>query len=225
MNSREEKIAPVFAIESQLGVSSSSKKQQYLQQLGSSLAETMELPEDVVLRIHHSDSEEVNAFASLNGLIVINQGLIDFVESENELAFILAHEIAHIKERHPIKSLSSGVIVGLLVAMMTGGSDNGGAASTLSTGVTLTSLGFSRANESDADTLALQAIQHYYGHTAGSTAFFTRLHAKQHLPEILTFISTHPGHEERIASLNTQAEKMAVRSQGQYVSLPDFMQN
>jgi beta-barrel assembly-enhancing protease len=220
----ESNIAPAFSYDEIFIDVASSEKQEYVYSLGQALAKKMDLPEDIVLRIYYSDSEVINAFASLNGLIVINQGLLDFVASENELAFILAHEIAHIKERHPIKSLSSGLIVNVVMSIIMGG-DNSGAAAMLTSGALLTSLRFSRAHESAADALALQAVYQYYGHVTGGVDFFARLKEKQHLPDMLTFISTHPGHNERIDDIQTLANQLGFSlSQQQAITpLPNFI--
>src|SRR5690606_7580214 len=51
-------------------------------------------------RINILDSEEINAFATLGGYIYLTTGIIDFVESEDELAFIIGHEISHIDKYH-----------------------------------------------------------------------------------------------------------------------------
>jgi Zn-dependent protease with chaperone function len=222
----EGNIAPAFSYDEYFIDESSTEQQTYINDLGQSLAKKMGLPKEMVLRIYYSDSDVVNAFASLNGLIVINQGLLDFVESENELAFILAHEIAHVKERHPIKSLGSGLIVSLAMSIIMGG-DNSGAASTLTSGAWLTSLSFSRAHESESDVLALKAVQQYYGHATGSVGFFSRLKEEQYLPDMLTFISTHPGHNERIADIKILASELGfpLSMEENITPLPDFIQS
>ncbi len=181
--------------------------QQYLQKLALQLASNMDLPDEMQLHIQYSESEEINAAATLNGLIIINQGLIDFVKSENELAFVLAHEIAHIKARHPIKSLSSGIIVGIAISVISGSIDNEGAATALLAGTTLTSLSFSRTQEEEADALALEGLHAHYGHTKGSYDFFARMDKAKHLPGFLQFVSTHPGMQDRILDIQSLAKK------------------
>ncbi|MCB1640576.1 MAG: M48 family metalloprotease, partial [Xanthomonadales bacterium] len=65
-----------------------------LQTLADSLIKQMGLPPDMAITVHYSDSEVANAFATLGGHVVITQGLLDSVKSENGLAMVLAHEIA-----------------------------------------------------------------------------------------------------------------------------------
>ena len=209
--SYEEKLMPIaFGGEKNEDPSGSNphqQKQSYLQQLAGKLVVHMRLPEDMHIHANYIDSEIINATATLNGQILINQGLLDYAKSENELAFIMAHEIAHIRERHPIKSLSSGIILGVTVAIISGSINNDGAATALITGTTLTSLSFSRSQEKQADTLALQAIYQHYGHTNGSHNFFTRMQETEKFPDILQFASTHPGMENRIEHLQLLAKK------------------
>ena len=201
-----------------------NEKQQYIADLGHAIAEKMALPDDMRVHIYYADDELVNAFASLNGLIVINQGLIDFVESENELAFIIAHEIAHVKERHPIKSLSSGLIVSLALSAIIG-SDMSGAAATIGNTAMLGALSFSRKNELSADAVALEAMQQYYGHISGSMDFFSRLNEEGNSPELLDFLSTHPGHEKRMSEIQRISTQLGLNSDAHspLVAVPEFM--
>jgi len=200
------------------------KKQTYIANLAQSLGQKMALPEDIKLNVYYSESSTVNAFASLNGMIVINQGLIDFVESENELAFIIAHEIAHIKERHPIKSLSSGLIVQIALSAILG-SDLGPTATGLSNAAMLGALNFSRKNELSADALALGAVQGHYGHLGASVDFFSRLQEQQESPELLSFISTHPGNQHRIKQIFqlSEQDEFLLSEDFALTPLPEFM--
>lgn len=201
-----------------------SKKQQYVSDLGHALAKNMALPEDVILHIYYAQDEQVNAFASLNGLIIINQGLIDFVGSENELAFVIAHEIAHIGQRHPIKSLSSGIIVSVALSALVG-SDMSGAAATIGNTAMLGALSYSRKNELIADAIALEALERYYGHIGASMDFFTRLNSAQKTPELLDFLSTHPGHEKRMGQIQRLSTELGFDSpvEASLTPIPAFM--
>lgn len=70
------------------------------------IADTL-LKDDLVLRskihIYIAKSPVVNAYATLNGIIIVNLGMIAQVSNESELAFILAHEIAHVAEKHALQ--------------------------------------------------------------------------------------------------------------------------
>ncbi|MDX1514311.1 MAG: M48 family metallopeptidase, partial [Gammaproteobacteria bacterium] len=81
-----------------------------LKPLGTRLAEAMALPPDIEVTVHYVDEDAVNAFATFGGHVVIYRGLVDRLESENALAMVLAHEIAHVKHRHPIRTLGRGAV-------------------------------------------------------------------------------------------------------------------
>ena len=71
-----------------------SCRQQWLQALAQDLRAPMGVPADMPITVHWSSSSVPNAFATLGGHVVIHQGLIDAVKSENALAMVLAHEMA-----------------------------------------------------------------------------------------------------------------------------------
>lgn len=170
-----------------------------LQTLADALAKHMDLPPEMRVRVRFSDSGANNAYASLGGRIVILRGLLNHVESENALAMVLAHEIAHIKARDPLVSMSGGVAVALLFSSLIGGSDGG---VVLGAAMGMTQMRFSRAQESLADREALAAVQRYYGHTRGADEFFNAIvkETSQDM-EPPAFLSTHPASPDRIAAI------------------------
>ncbi len=222
----EQTIAPLSNIVlTQNNSEEHNNKTTYLKELGEKLTQHIEMPEDMQINIVHSNSEEINAFASLNGLIVINQGLLDYIESENELAFIIAHEIAHITERHPIKALSSGVIISLGLSIVTGNLENSSVAQTFSSGITTTALHFSRQQESEADKQALNTLYKTYHHTKGSQDFFIRIKKDDFYSKLLYFGSTHPSPQDRINALGQLIKKIDTSStkDNECLPLPDFL--
>ncbi len=173
----------------------------YLQDLANKLALAQELPEPITITVHYIDQPLVNAFATLGGHVFIYQGLIDAVESENGLAMVIAHEIAHVKNRHPIVALSRGLGLGVILSLVTGvGGDS------LSTSLAghvnlLTSLAFSRGQETESDIEAYNTLLKYYGHGLGATELFSQLvkaGQETSLPEIL---NSHPLSQKRIERL------------------------
>jgi Zn-dependent protease with chaperone function len=165
-----------------------------LRELAERLRAVMDLPDDMPISVHYSDSEVPNAFATLGGHIVITQGLLELVDSENALAMVLAHEIAHVAHRDPIGSLGGGLALGLMIAGVTGGGTD-----VTAIGASLTQLSFSRAQETAADGAALDALDALYGHTAGAEQFFARVQALDPVSgAIPSFLSTHPHAADRL---------------------------
>ena len=148
-------------------------------------------------RVEIDESEQLNALAYPGGLIVVTSGLLDRVETENELAFVLGHELAHFRNRDHMRGLGRGVLLSVLFVVVSGsdgGSDLG------ATVADLTLRGFSRGQESDADEFGLSLVQQEYGHVADAWRFF------EHIDEdetslLLAYLSTHPSPDDRVEAL------------------------
>lgn len=150
-------------------------------------------------RIEIDDSEAMNAMALPGGLIVVTAGLLDKVESENELAFILGHEIGHFKNRDHLRALGRGVVIGLLFATIS----NSGAAGLGASITDLALRGFSREQESSADDFGLRLVAQEYGHVADSWRFFERIDEDDDAQslELLSYLSTHPSPDDRVEAV------------------------
>ena len=72
-------------------------------------------------RVEVATSDDANAMALPGGLIIVTQGLLDAVSSENELAFVLGHELGHFKNRDHLRALGRGAVLTVFFAAITGG--------------------------------------------------------------------------------------------------------
>ena len=108
-------------------------------------------------------SSGINAFATPGGYVYVFQGLINLVETESELAGVLAHEIAHVNARHIASitekqgKISIATLAALLAGALLGGGGQGTAAITAMTMATAAhmSLKYSREHEEEADRLGM----------------------------------------------------------------------
>ena len=150
----------------------SSQEQQYLQSLADRLVLEMELPEGMTITVHYSDSDMVNAFATLGGNLFFFKGLLDTIESEDELAAVMGHEIAHVKYRHPIVALGKGVTLAAFAASISGFSGSGAGEWLIGNTANLSLLKFSRDQELDADAAAAEGLQRLFGHIGGARQLF-----------------------------------------------------
>ena len=82
-----------------------------LQALADRLSAHMSLPRDLRLTVHYQDDEAVNAFATLGGHIFVNRGLLQHLPSENALAMVMAHEIAHAANRDPAAAMGGALLL------------------------------------------------------------------------------------------------------------------
>ena len=164
------------------------------------------------------DDLHINAFAAPGGVIGINSGTILNSRNESELAGVLAHEIAHVTQRHMARQferagqLSLPGIAGLLGAILIGiaNPEAGAAALTIVTGASAqASINFTRANEEEADSVGIQLLARSGYDPQGMSDFFERLQQKSeyyssNAPE---FLRTHPLTTSRIAESKARASR------------------
>lgn len=196
------------------------RKQRWLQALADRLSPAMALGPDISIHVHYVENDQViNAFATLGGNVVIYSGLINALDSENALAMLMAHEIAHIKHRDPITALGRGAAIALGLSAIGGASDSAMAQQIIGNVGLLTALSFSRDQENVADQEAIDVLLAHYGHLNGAATLFEQLQKMDPglTPEIL---ATHPLTEKRIERL---ARASGAKRQGETTPLPDWL--
>ena len=153
-------------------------------------------------RVEIDDSGDANAMALPGGLIVVTTGLLDQVESENELAFVLGHELGHYRNRDHLRALGRGVIFALLFAVTTGGDLS-------SVGINVADLtlrSFNRKQETSADEFGLELVYTQYGHVDEAWRLFERWDdGEDALFDVVGYMSTHPQPDDRIQVLDEYA--------------------
>jgi len=187
----------------------------WLQGIADRVVESQGLPDDAVITIHYLPDDSVNAFATLGGHVFVFRGLIESLPDENSLAMVLAHEIAHVKNRDPIVSVGRAVAIQIFLS---------GVADVHNSPETVTDFGgdvvmgaYSRDQELAADDLALLSLYDVYGHAAGALAFFEwsaveEAAVRDALDEaglddvdtLLGWLSTHPDSQDRLQRLSDQ---------------------
>lgn len=177
----------------------------WLRNLTARLAAASDLPPGMAIRVHYTREGAVNAFATLGGNVVMHAGLLERLDSENAVAMVLAHEVAHVKLRHPAASLGRGVVVGLALSLVSAASGSDMVGPALGSAGLLTVLRFSRAQERDADEAALGALVKLYGHTGGASDLFRAIAEERAGAEPPAFLSSHPLDGERIAAVQAMA--------------------
>jgi len=148
----------------------------------------------------------VNAAAFPGGVVLVFTGLLDKMRSENELAFVLGHELGHFKNRDHLKGMGR-LLVLLVGSVFVLGPDNALGNLALSS-LNLAETGFSRRQESDADEFALKTLQCRYGHVGGATDFFaTMMKEESGLKLFNHFFASHPDSQKRIDAMDQQADQ------------------
>ncbi|MEJ2039740.1 MAG: M48 family metalloprotease [Desulfosarcinaceae bacterium] len=158
--------------------------------------------------------EVYNAFALPAGHIFVNTGLLEIMTSEDELAGILSHEIAHVVCRHisqrieRSKTISAATLAGVLAGVLLGaGTGNPEAMQALTIGSAAAgqtaSLAYSREDESQADELGLSYLYKTGYSGEGMLSILKKIRSKRWF-EAPDYMMTHPAVEERIAKLDTE---------------------
>lgn len=146
-------------------------------------------------QLHVIRESQINAFTSLNGNIYIFSGLLEDLESAEELSLVLAHEIGHAEEKHVIEKIAKTLGMEALFSIATGGD-----AVLISEVAKLSmSTAFDRRNEEEADDFALRLAEKCEINPRRLGQFFIRMKGKT--PSILddfNFLSTHPLDSDRI---------------------------
>lgn len=135
--------------------------------------------------------EHVNAFALPGGHIVVHSGLIEFSENPEEVAAVLAHEMAYVEKRHVIDRLAKELGITVLFGALTGGD----AVLLSEISRTVTSSYFSRRQEKEADDFALNLL-HRCGISPRSLGTLFRRMNRSH--EELELLMSHPATNSRI---------------------------
>lgn len=167
------------------------------------------------------DEKDVNAFSVPGGFIFVNKGLLDFVSSDDELAGVLAHEIAHASHRHVMKLIRDDAKVQqsvLLPALLVGvfgrlpSQDFAG----LMTGAQLYRIArvssFSQEAEVDSDLTALEYLRRSPYNPVGLLVFMERLAAEERKrPQIdWGIFRTHPITRARVETITRALQEYGI---------------
>jgi predicted Zn-dependent protease len=166
------------------------------------------------------DSPEINAFAVPGGVIGVNNGLLLYAQTEDELVTVLSHEIAHLSQRHFSRGvefqqknqpLTLAAMLASFVLLATVGGDAGMAAMSATQAAAQSSaLRYSRTNEQEADRVGMQTLVDAGFDPHAAPAMFERMMQAsrysntERIPE---FLRTHPLSENRIADTRNRARQ------------------
>jgi Zn-dependent protease with chaperone function len=174
------------------------------------------------LHVGTTDAPEPNAFALPGGNVLVTSGLLAQAGSENELAFVLGHELGHVEGRDPLRALGRGLLVALALAAL-GGSDGSVIAGSAAA---LGERAFSRAQERAADRFALALVAAEYGHVAGASDFLRRLPdagPAGAAERAAGWLSTHPRSDDRVAELEALARTEGFAATGALTPLSEAL--
>ncbi len=151
---------------------------------------------DFAWRIRIIDDSTLNAFCTPGGYIYFYTGILRFLESEDELAGVMGHEMAHAELRHSTDALTRQYGIQILTAIMVDSQYNDLA--NIASG--LTQLKYGRNDESESDEFSVRWLYNTSYNAIGAAGFFKKINALggSGTPE---FLSTHPDPGKRIENM------------------------
>lgn len=203
-------------LHSQADINQDVEIQQYIQSIGRQLAAHSDTPSNPFYFFVVMDPN-INAFAGPGGYIGVNSGLILLTEAESELASVMAHEIAHITQRHLYRSIEKAskmsipTVAATLAAILIGTqSPNMGQAALMAVqaGNIQFQIDFTRDHEKEADRVGMQTLSESNFDPRSMPTFFERLQqsTRYYGKGVPEFLRTHPMSENRVADTRGRAE-------------------
>ena len=204
--------------------------QSYLEQLSYNLVAHSDL-EDTRLTVVVVNNPTINAFAVPGGVIGIHTGIFTYANNEDQLSSIIAHEIAHLSQRHFARSMEAqrsasaislaGLLATIIVSSQT---DTDAAIATLTTAQAISAnqqLRYSRNNEQEADRLGVKIMTRAGKDPGASADMLNNMLALSRYkgnrpPE---FLLTHPVTERRVADTRARTHSETKRH---YPENPDY---
>jgi predicted Zn-dependent protease len=156
-------------------------------------------------------NKEFNAFAAPSGLIFFHSGLIEVMNSEDELVSVLAHEVGHIVKRHLASRMEKGkyTTIGSLGLALAALAFGGAATPVLLTGALATgqsfALHFSRQDEEEADLMAYDWLKKLHRNPEGQVKMLESMRriARYRSEQPPQYLLTHPNPEERLSYIES----------------------
>ena len=169
------------------------------------------------------DDPQVNAFAIPGGYVGVYAGLIEAMTREEQLAGVVAHEVAHVTQRHHARAFatgqraSMGTAAAILAAILIGAASPEAGQAALAAGIAATqqrAINFTRANEVEADRIGIEILANAAYDADAMAESFSILRRKNRLNTAglqLEYLRTHPLDENRIAEAADRAAGMPER--------------
>ena len=218
------------SLHSRIKINHDPEIQHYIQSIGKRLVANSDLPSNPFYFFVVLD-KQINAFAGPGGYIGVNAGLFLLTEAESELASVMAHEVAHVTQRHLYRAfeaaskLSIPTAAATLAAILLGTQSPAlgqAALIAIQAGSVQFQIDFTRDNEQEADRVGMKTLSKSNFNPRSMPVFFERLQQStryygQNIPE---FLRTHPVSSSRIADTRGRANKYPYK---QYPDSQDYL--
>lgn len=201
----------------------------WLQSLGNRLGANSDRPEQAYTLFMLRD-RQINAFATLGGYVGMNAGLVLTAQREDEVAAVLAHEIAHVTQQHVLRSVERAqrdqvpILLGMLAAVVAAQAAGGSSSGEASQAAIVSAIGlmqqnqinYTRSNEHEADRIGIRTLSRTGYDVDAMADFFARMSFATRgnsggyaVPE---YLRTHPVNTTRISEAKQRADQIRGRA-------------
>ncbi len=163
------------------------------------------------------ENKDINAFAFFGGYIGLHTGLFYHAQNESELASVVAHEIAHLTQRHLARAMEDqakktpftvAALVGSLMLAIASPQAGIAAAQATTAASIQGQINYTRQNEKEADRIGIETLNRAGFDVHAMPAFFTRLSDQyRYVSKPPAFLLTHPLPDERITDTRQRAQQ------------------
>lgn len=175
------------------------------------------------LKVYILDTPVENAMVTAGSYVFVTEGLLAAAKSENELAFVLAHELGHLQNRDPLRALGRSLVWISLNSLL--GIGQVQLPGVVNNAANLSELSYSRNQETIADDYAVNVIMERYEHGNHSLDFFKRAKDSEINLGAFTTVAewqqTHPMSGDRITRIENTFSQKNWPLTGKPTALPD----
>ena len=166
----------------------------------------LDLDDTYKIQVRVIESEEINAFALPGGKIFIYSGIIEKMDSYEELVALLGHEVTHVVNRHSLKSICRSAATSIVIASLFG-DVTGISSGILSQADQFKQLNYSRELETEADDNGLDVMVQNKVSPKGMIDLLKLLKAEgAEMPQYMKYLSTHPDTDSRISNISANPQ-------------------
>jgi len=208
----------------QLNLISDPQINEYLQTIGHRVSRDAVPPPGIQFFVVNNPT--INAFAIPGGFIGVHTGLLLATRNDAELAAVLAHETAHLSQRHIPRMIAdsqraslptmAAILAGILLAASTKGAGGEATVAMATAGMAQHQINFTRGFEEEADRIGMKFLNAAGYDARAMPAFFERMDSLNRVSEadVPEFLRDHPVTTRRIAESRNHAEQFPRRAEG-----------
>lgn len=189
--------------------------QNYLAEVGRKIVAVSDR-KDIEYHFTVIESDQINAFAAPGGYVYFYTGLLKNMNSEAEMAAVLAHEISHVVARHSIRRIQTALGASLAAQLVLGKGSSEAINAAVGIGLNLAMAGYSREAEREADNYGIQYMVESGYNPQGMVDMFHTLAriggSRGSANSFEQLVSTHPDTQERIRNAEAQIKSMSLGS-------------